>query len=94
MIWKKMKKMLMKKRSIERPYPRYCVCCKNQSVNKETISHNVRFLYNGSLHQININNLVVDICSSCKQQYFTIETDEQMSTVIEGYKNENVEGKF
>lgn len=72
-----------------RPYPRYCIFCKQTKVNRETILHDVKFVFNNCRHQISITDVPVDICSVCKETYFTTDTDEKITLEIEKYKHEN-----
>jgi DNA-binding transcriptional regulator YiaG len=64
---------------VERPYPRRCFVCGNTSVTQSSIPHDAKVRHEGKVHEFHIPTLQIDRCENCSEQYFTAETDDQIS---------------
>lgn len=76
--------MSNEKRSLEqappRPYPRKCAECGEVAVEQKVIPYDAEVKHDGKLHKFHIDHLVIDQCSHCGEQYFTNDTDDQISS--------------
>ena len=61
------------------PYPRTCVECDNETVVCLTIPYNAEVKHDGKLHSFLIPELRIDKCTACGEEYFSSETDSQIS---------------
>lgn len=61
------------------PYPRTCVECDNETVVCTTIPYNAEVKHDGKLHAFLIPELRIDKCTACGEEYFSSETDSQIS---------------
>ena len=61
------------------PYPRCCVECDNESVVRVAIPYNAEVKHDGKLHSFFIPELHIDKCTNCGEEYFSSETDGQIS---------------
>jgi DNA-binding transcriptional regulator YiaG len=65
--------------SKDRPYPRHCAECGNESVVSAQIAYNAKVKHDGKLHEFPISNLTIDKCEFCGEEYFTMLTDREIS---------------
>lgn len=65
--------------AVERPYPRHCFVCAETSITQSFVPHDAKVRHEGKVHEFHIPNLQVDRCELCGEQYFTAETDDQIS---------------
>lgn len=68
----------------ERPYPRKCVSCGQTTVEKAIIPYDAEVKHNGKMVKFHVPQLDIDCCTNCGEQFFTNETDDQIS---KGLKN-------
>ena len=67
------------------PYPRTCVECDNALVVRLAIPYNAEVKHDGKLHSFFIAELCIDKCKECGEEYFTSETDSQISKELRVY---------
>lgn len=67
-----------------RPYPRKCAECGEFLVVQKFIPYDAEVKHGGKLHTFHIAELVIDECAVCGEQYFTNETDDQISGQLSG----------
>jgi len=65
-----------------KPYPRHCAACGKDAVAFRQIPYDARVRHDGKLHTFHITTLGVDECEHCGEQYFTVNTDEQISLAL------------
>ncbi len=63
-------------------YPRHCAVCGNDAVVLRQIPYDAQVRHDGKLHTFHITILGVDECEHCGEQYFTVDTDEQISLAL------------
>jgi DNA-binding transcriptional regulator YiaG len=68
-----------------RPYPRHCAACDRDRVVLRQIPYEARVRHDGKLHSFHITALEVDECENCGEQYFTVDTDEQVSLALRSF---------
>lgn len=61
------------------PYPRICVECDYEMVTSWNIPYNAKVKHDGKLHTFLIPELRIDKCTACGEEYFSSETDSQIS---------------
>lgn len=61
------------------PYPRFCAECSSEAVQPVQISYMAEVKHDGKLHQFLIPVLGIDKCEACGEEYFTSDTDRQIS---------------
>ncbi len=61
------------------PYPRCCVECEKESVVRLAIPYNAEVKHDGKLHSFLIPELHIDKCTNCGEEYFSSETDGEIS---------------
>ena len=65
--------------SKDKPYPRFCANCGNESVVAAQIAYNAKVKHDGKLYEFPIPTLTIDKCESCDEEYFTMNTDREIS---------------
>ena len=60
-------------------YPRCCVECDNETVVRLAIPYSAEVKHDGKLHSFFIPELHIDKCTNCGEEYFSSETDGQIS---------------
>ena len=65
-----------------KPYPRHCAACGKDTVAFRQIPYDARVRHDGKLHTFHITTLEVDASELCGEQYFTVNTDEQISLAL------------
>ena len=66
--------------SHDKPYPRYCGECKSESVQPTDIVYDAVVKHDGKPHSFRIDRLPIDKCTRCGEQYFTLQTDDSISS--------------
>ena len=69
----------------DKPYPRFCAECGNESVVSTQIAYNAEVKHDGKLHEFPISSLTIDKCQSCSEEYFTVDTDREISRGLRIY---------
>ena len=67
------------------PYPRYYVECEKETVVRLAIPYNAEVKHDGKLHSFFIPELHIDKCTNCGQEYFSSETDGQISKELRAH---------
>lgn len=62
--------------STAKPYPRFCAECGQERVTRTRIVYNAEMKHDGKLHHFVVDDLPIDRCENCNEQWFTSETDE------------------
>ncbi len=57
-------------------YPRYCAECGEECVQPVRIQYNAEVKHDGKLHSFVVDDLPVDECGNCHEQWFTQETED------------------
>ncbi len=68
-----------------KPYPRHCAECGNEAVVSTQIAYNAEVKHDGKLHEFPISSLTIDKCQSCGEEYFTLDTDREISRGLRIY---------
>lgn len=68
-----------------KPYPRHCAACDKHSVVRRQIPYEAHVRHDGKLHSFHITALELDECENCGEQYFTVDTDEQISLALRSF---------
>lgn len=72
---------------MDRPYPRMCGVCGKRAIEPACIdSYNAKIKYNGELHQFTVENLPIDQCKHCGEQWFTQTTDDAIQAKFDNEK--------
>ncbi len=61
------------------PYPRVCSECDQETVAPCSIPYHAEVKHDGKQHSFFIPELQIDKCSACSEEYFSSETDRQIS---------------
>ena len=69
----------------DKPYPRFCAECGNETVVSSHIAYNAEVKHDGRLHEFPISNLTIDKCQTCGEEYFTVITDHEISNGLRRY---------
>ena len=67
------------------PYPRTCIECDKDAVVRLAIPHNAEVKHDGKLHSFFIAELCIDKCEAGGEEYFSSETDGQISKELRVY---------
>lgn len=62
--------------SLDRPYPRFCPECGKESVVSKRIPYNAKQKHDGKVHQFYVDDLPIEQCENCNEQWFTSTTDD------------------
>lgn len=63
-----------------KPYPRRCAECGTVTVESVAIPYKAEVKHDGKLHQFAIPKLKIDKCRTCGEEFFTSDTDEQITS--------------
>jgi len=69
----------------DKPYPRHCAECGNEAVVSTQVAYNAEVKHDGKLHGFPISSLTIDKCQSCDEEYFTPDTDREISRGLRIY---------
>jgi putative zinc finger/helix-turn-helix YgiT family protein len=69
----------------DKPYPRFCAECGTESVVSTQIAYNAEVKHDGKLHEFTISNLTIDKCQSCREEFFTMDSDREISRGLRIY---------
>jgi len=61
--------------SSAKPYPRFCAECGQERVTPTQIVYNAEMKHDGKVHHFVVDDLPIDQCENCHEQWFTSETD-------------------
>jgi YgiT-type zinc finger domain-containing protein len=62
--------------SSAKPYPRFCAECGQERVAPTRIVYSAEMKHDGKVHHFVVDDLPIDQCENCHEQWFTSETDE------------------
>jgi transcriptional regulator with XRE-family HTH domain len=62
----------------DKPYPRFCAECGNESVMPTRICYNAKMKHDGKSYEFPVDDLPIDKCENCNEQWFTVETDDAL----------------
>ena len=69
----------------DKPYPLVCAECGKEDVVSKQIAYNAEVKHDGKLHEFPIPSLTIDKCQSCGEEYFTPDTDREISRGLRIY---------
>ena len=73
------------KANVGKPYPRRCAECGNVSVQPEKVSQTAKIKHDGKVHEIRVNDMPIDRCSDCGEEFFTNATADAKSAALRSH---------